>query len=360
MSQFTMKDYYKEAFYYHLHHFGYEETIQLLDKTFSMTDVSTMAVRYLCQFSSLEEREIFNTIQEIEQLNYYTLIMRVKDKPLDVAVKYLKDRKITSYYLQFILKKVEANANIMPEECQYLQNVIEEMDLWDKNGGKMPSVEDKVKLQKEKEYKIKRIKKAEKFLEGFLSKDNPVPIFMYYCQFHNTAARYVKADIELLRTTNPKLYNQFLDVYKKRDSEEYKKQFLEYMDTIIEKVSSIVEQAKREGRRPDLVDYYQNISIPYPALLRTINKYYTKKENDLLATIHYHFSGYNKARYNEGIATDGISINGISFSREEQNKVYQWLEENHLPTTKKVFLDQMRRLSEERKNTDRPKTLIKK
>lgn len=363
MSQFEIKDYYKEAFNYCLHHVGYKDSVPILDKNFSMTDVSVMAERYLFQFSSSEEKKAFNIIRKMEEIDYYNLIMRVKDRPIDDVVKYLKDRNIRVSYINTILKKVEENKKFMLEEYQYLQDVIETMKLWDKNGGKKLSDEDKLKLEKEKQYKENRINNAKEFLKGFLAEDNPVPIFQQYCAFHNLSSRAVKSDIELLRTCSPDLYHQFLGVYAKRNSEEYKKKFLHYVDSILEKVSEIILQAKEEGRRPDLVDYYGSISIPYPALLKVISAYYTKKENDLLRNIRYTVLGFNHPKYNGQPIFDGLSINGVYFTREEQNQVLQWLQDNNLPITQKVFLDKMRRLSAEKKrneSNDSPKQLLKK
>ena len=121
------------------------------------------------------------------------------------------------------------------------------------------------------------------------------------------------------------------------------KKFMETKKRFRENKYNDFEQ--QEGLQPDLIDYYDNISFPYPLLLKIVSRYYTKKESDIIHAFHGKSIHNNQVNR---IVSDRITWNGVVFEKEDQYQIVSWLHENNYPVTYEVFMDKVKRIAKEK------------
>lgn len=331
MKQYTLIDYCKEAFYYSLHHIYFDDTIQILDSFFSMDDVCFMANHYLEQSSTDEEKKIYEKVEKIKKLKQYSIVMKRQGQPIDSIAEYLEHRKITKYMVETLLIRVDKIKKYMPEEWEYLNSLVKQMSKDSEEKYQEAISRKKKKRSLQSQRKDENIQKIKVIMEDFLSDKNYIPIFQYYCSLNYISLTTVNKYMYSFKIAYPDLYHQFLEKDSKKDSTEYKDQLMSFVDNVLLMVSDVVYTAYSQNRDPDLIDYYKNIPVSYYGLLKTVNQFYTKKENNLLRSFYHDIKSYSHFFAYEKYISETLSSMSDSYSEEEEKNVCQKLEKIGFP-----------------------------
>ncbi len=347
MKCYNKKDYYQAAFLYWQHHevepsllSDDESKVAILDQYFTKREVYLMVENYILQCADKKEVKLYKKLCQIHEYPNYWQVLRTKDLSLEKAKKYLDTRSIKKIHLKALLKRLERSQELNPEEYAYVKSLVtyyESLEL---------SPEEKQKQEEKHEAERReQAKKAEKYIEYYLSDSNPLPVYAFYCEYMGLKSKDISKKIRLLAYYNKELYQRFQEACASENTKENIQKLFTFINPILDKMTQIVLAYQEEGLKPDLIDYYENISFPFPLLSKIVSRYCTKKESDILmAFCSKNTLDQEVARY----ISDQIDINGVVFTKEDQYGVISWLNEHNYPVTYDIFMDKLKRMAKEK------------
>ncbi len=347
MRKYNKKDYYQAAFIYWQHHevepsllSDDEVEVLILDKHFTKREVYLMMENYIYQYADKKEVKLYKKICKIHECPNYWQVIRTMDFPLAKAKKYLDARNIKKNQIKNLFKRLELSQNLIPTEYDYISDLIEYYESLE-----LTEEEKQLQLEKKEEKRKAQAKEIEQHIEYFLSDANPIPIYAFYCEYMGVKSRDIQKQVNLLSYYNEELYHRFKEACANEGTKENIQKLFTFVNPILNKLAQIVSDYQQEGLQPDLIDYYDNISFPYPLLLKIVSRYYTKKESDIIHAFHGKSIHNNQVNR---IVSDRITWNGVVFEKEDQYQIISWLHENNYPVTYEVFMDKVKRIAKEK------------